>query len=304
MATKQKWVDFIALARKGDFDNISDTLPSLYVQNYAVMKRIYSDNPCKVDDIDDRCGLWYWSHQSEVGKSEAARAYTPDSYYLKGMNINWDGYKDEETVILDDLDKKHNYMGHHLKIWGDKYAFQAKILYSTLNIRPKTVIVTSNYTIAEIFPDDIEANAIRCRYKEVEFKYDKTKRKDYVPTVQSIEKVLGCKLPVSRPIPMVTINNCLDQAVTSRMTMLMGISNNSRTGDNNFEVTQAIESDPQWILECSVPGCNCTGDVTHDDGNLGDDENEMDRHDPYNPINLPPEECVFCQMWPCECMDQ
>lgn len=166
------WAEFVELSEQGNFEEIKRRMPSKYTQYYSTMKRIYSDFSKKLDNIPKRCGSWYWSHTPNCGKSEAARENDPESTYIKSCNINWDGYSNEDTVVIDDLDKSHEFMGHNLKIWGDKYPFKAKVLYSTMNIRPKRIICTSNYRIEEIFRCSIQADAIRSRYPEKEFIFD------------------------------------------------------------------------------------------------------------------------------------
>lgn len=68
----------------------------------------------------------------------------------------WDGYNDEDTVILDDFpkdDNKSNYLGAFLKQWVDRYAFNAEIKGCVRTIRPKTIVVTSNWHPREIWTD-------------------------------------------------------------------------------------------------------------------------------------------------------
>lgn len=124
----------------------------------------------KPDDIPSgqQVAFWYYG-ATGAGKTHAALMEYPGAYRKIANNKWWDGYQMEDAVIMDDLDKKHDYMGYHLKIWGDRYAFVAETKGSSRYIRPKTIIVTSNYHPRDIWTDDTTLNPILRRFKVVRF---------------------------------------------------------------------------------------------------------------------------------------
>jgi len=136
-------------AKNQSINSIEEVDPVSYVQHYHAFKRIAQDNPKKVKSLPDVCGIWYQGPPG-VGKSHKARETYPD-YYDKPANKWFDGYQGEDAVLIDDLDLCHSTLGHHLKRWADKYPFPAEQKGTTVLIRPKNIVVTSNYTISEIF---------------------------------------------------------------------------------------------------------------------------------------------------------
>lgn len=46
----------------------------------------------------------------------------PDAY-LKMCNKWWDGYTGQTEIILEDIDKTHQCLAHHIKLWTDHYSF-------------------------------------------------------------------------------------------------------------------------------------------------------------------------------------
>lgn len=136
----------------------------LFVQHYSCLKAIAKDHMVLPDDANDVTGVWIWGPPG-VGKSRRARADYPGAY-KKLCNKWWDGYNPNvhKVAIMDDIGMEHSMLAYHLKIWCDRYAFLAETKGGAIAIRPEKFVITSNYSIEEIFGDGTEnAKAIRRR---------------------------------------------------------------------------------------------------------------------------------------------
>jgi len=92
------------------------------------------------------------------------KATYPGAYY-KHINKWFDGYQGQETVVIEDVDPDScTHMTRYFKIWGDRYAFPVEIKGGSLIIRPKMVIITSNYTMEECFKNLPDLEAMQRRY--------------------------------------------------------------------------------------------------------------------------------------------
>jgi hypothetical protein len=121
-----------------------------------------------VSEIDDVCGIWVQG-LSGCGKTTYVTKRWPKSY-LKPINKWWDGYTTEAEVLLDDLDKTHaSWVGYFLKKWSDKFPFIAEQKGTSIKIRPQVFIVTSQYTIDQIFEDEESRQALKRRFKIHDF---------------------------------------------------------------------------------------------------------------------------------------
>lgn len=156
---KERWDLALENAKRGRFEEIPGDIRFRY---YKTVKEIAKDYMMKPEDLSEMDNWWYVG-PPRCGKSRTARENFPGAYF-KLTNKWWDGYQGEENVIIDDfeLDSK---LGHHLKIWADRYSFLAETKGGALHIRPKRIIITSNYTIDDCFPEDpVMCAAIKSRF--------------------------------------------------------------------------------------------------------------------------------------------
>ena len=123
----------------------------------------YYNRPAILDELVNE---WYWGEPG-TGKTRKAWEENP-GLYVKNINKWWDHYENEDVVLLDDWDPNHKCLVQYLKTWADRYPFCAEVKGSSRLIRPKKIIVTSNYPIEDCF-DPIDAEAIRRRFKVTHF---------------------------------------------------------------------------------------------------------------------------------------
>lgn len=161
---KEFWDQQLSLAKKGRLDEIDS---KVLITHFSSLTRIATRYAPMPPDADDTTGHW-WYGPTGTGKSRKAREDNP-IFYLKGCNKWWDNYQGQEVAIIEDFDKVHSVLGHHLKIWGDRYAFPGEIKGYQINIRPKKIIVTSNYHPNEIWTDSATIDPILRRYKIIKF---------------------------------------------------------------------------------------------------------------------------------------
>lgn len=159
--SKTDWAKQLQLARSG---RIEDCDPDIQIRFYGTLKRIAFDSAPPPQNLTSPCGTWIFGPPG-VGKSHSARQWYPN-LFVKNLNKWWDGYKGEKQVLLDDVGHEHaKWIGWFLKIWADQYVFDGEIKGGTIKCRPEMLIVTSNYTIEELFFFDVAlCDAIKRRF--------------------------------------------------------------------------------------------------------------------------------------------
>ena len=185
---QKKWKRARELAEEGRFSEIDDKLYCMYCKNfeYIYNKKMKQADNLDLEDLKNNC-LWLWG-PSGIGKSHQSRLIAskldPDNRpYLKGLNKWWTGYNREKVVIIDEADPKHcEYLGHYLKQWADKWSFTAETKGGNIGeIRPEYIIVTSNYSINECFPEPADNGPLHRRFTEINYYDRQTQSIDWPP---------------------------------------------------------------------------------------------------------------------------
>jgi hypothetical protein len=132
--------------------------------------------------------FWVWG-TTGLGKSRwAAGQESLQKTYKKPFNKWWDGF-DLGTctlVIIDDWPCYPNgqVLAYHLKIWGDRYSFVAEVKNSGLMLAPGEfrLIVTSNFSLEDVFQNPEDRAAIRRRFCVIEM------------TKENVGLIMGAKI--------------------------------------------------------------------------------------------------------------
>lgn len=148
---------------------IMEEFPAVYAKypkfcnEYRLLKQEW---PILQHTDEDTPNLWVYG-PPRTGKSRPFQELG-DQVYRKMPNKWWDGYDGQHTVLIDDLEPCHRVLGHHIKIWSDRYPFSAEIKLTTVSIRPPRIVITSNFHPSEIFEGKIlEAILPRFKLKKV-----------------------------------------------------------------------------------------------------------------------------------------
>lgn len=156
---KALWHSIIASARAGKCEEE-------YPQYYANNSWLRSLHVPVLDELPEYSGVWLYGEPG-TGKSRKARDDYP-GIWSKPINKWWDGYRGQEAVLLDDVGTSHGeWLGNFLKIWTDHYPFTAEIKGGATTIRPRTIVVTSNYTIDQVFTEPMMQAAIKRRFRSI-----------------------------------------------------------------------------------------------------------------------------------------
>ena len=175
---KKRWEEAYQAALEGRFDDIPR---DMYLCHDRAFHRVYEENQKDPsmeemgdDDLKDHF-LWLWG-PTGTGKSHLARQISKnlgcEEPYLKGLNKWWNGYKCQWVTIIDEADPKRcEHLAGFFKQWCDKWPTQGEVKCGNFPcMRPHYIIVTSNYSIADCFPNENDWMPLKRRFTEHELR--------------------------------------------------------------------------------------------------------------------------------------
>lgn len=145
--------------------------------NKKVYDRIMRPKPKCLQSLDNE---WHFG-KTGIGKSKGVWDKYDGKFFTKTKDEWWNGYEFEDVVVVPDVDASWWYFLDDAKNICDYYPFAARIkCESPLLIRPKKIIVTSNYSIRKCYEmffkmtkrewDEELVLAMERRFNSIEYK--------------------------------------------------------------------------------------------------------------------------------------
>lgn len=159
---EDKWREVLLLARAGQLDAVEEKFPAIFIRYHAKLLGLHKpERPIILESLENE----WWVGATGTGKSSTLWRLYP-THYQKSLNKWWDGYMGEDTVAIEEWSPKNECTSSQLKVWADRYPFSAEIKGGTLQkIRPRRIIVLSNFSIDDCFCLSQDLEPIKRRFK-------------------------------------------------------------------------------------------------------------------------------------------
>lgn len=167
---KLRWAAIRRACENKQYADLPDDFLCLHHRSYTGIRQLFlsQTKPLALTKLEN---YWYWG-ASGSGKSLGARAWIDErklTFYLKDCTKWWDGYEHEQVALIEELSPTHIPMlTELLKKWSDYYPFPAEVKGGYMLIRPQHIIVTTNFSIEELFNTAMDREPINRRFNVLE----------------------------------------------------------------------------------------------------------------------------------------
>lgn len=160
---KRKWTEILDMAEAGQLREIRDLHPNVYLRYCKTLATLVRPPHLILPKLENE----WWYGPTGLGKSKELHAKYR-GFYEKSLNKWWDGYLMQDVVAIEEWSPKNDMTAAFLKRWADHYPFTAEIKGGVMTgIRPKKIIVTSNFTMEQCFPRSEDLLPLKRRFKVV-----------------------------------------------------------------------------------------------------------------------------------------
>ena len=167
---KDRWHKMNSMAKEGRFEELEAEFPQEYARLYSTWHRMFQDNMPQPESRAELRNYWIYG-ATGCGKSRGVREwFGEENCYPKALNKWWDGYKNQRVVLIEEVSPKDkDWLAEKLKVWADHYPFVAEHKGKSVQIRPPIIVVTSNYSLSECFPEPQSQEPLARRFKSLHF---------------------------------------------------------------------------------------------------------------------------------------
>lgn len=178
---RQRWDDIRGHAERGDYSLIPSDVLIRYIGNIGRIRHLWLANNCP-EALTELRNYWV-KGETGTGKSRGVRnacRSRNESIYLKEASKWWDGYDGEPLVLIEEFGPEHSAtLGGLLKIWSDHYPFRCEVKGGSMLIRPRHIVITSNYDMDSCFCMGTLLAPLRRRFTIVDYDEGETFENTY-----------------------------------------------------------------------------------------------------------------------------